>query len=130
MRTIGACLVIIGLCVMLLGGMMEGWPIGHILAVELVGLAVLSAGAAVHNKNRRPCSNTDDIHENRQCNEMLTTCDKCRRRDYCDNCADKDSCYWMRVIPPEGGRRLSCESFRCAHYKACKKLKPDQRPTK
>lgn len=34
---------------------------------------------------------------------MLTTCDKCRRRDYCDNCADKDSCYWMRVIPPEGG---------------------------
>lgn len=60
MRTIGACLVIIGLCVMLLGGMMEGWPIGHILAVELVGLAVLSAGAAVHNKNRRPCGNTDD----------------------------------------------------------------------
>lgn len=48
MRTIGACLVIIGLCIMLIGGMMEGWPIGHILAVELVGLAVLSAGAAIN----------------------------------------------------------------------------------
>ena len=60
MQIIGAWITLTGLCVMLLGGMMEGWPIGHILAVELVGLAVLSAGAAVHNKNRRPCGNTDD----------------------------------------------------------------------
>ena len=65
MRIIGAWITLAGLCVMLLGGMMgdSGWPIGHILAVELVGLAVLSAGAAIHNlpkENRRPCGNTDD----------------------------------------------------------------------
>ena len=49
MRTIGACLVIIGLCIMLIGGMMEGWPIRHVILVELAGLMIMIVGAVIHN---------------------------------------------------------------------------------
>ena len=34
---------------------------------------------------------------------MLSTCEICRRREYCDNCAMAEDCYWLRAIPPEGG---------------------------
>lgn len=34
---------------------------------------------------------------------MLSTCEICRRRDYCDNCAMAEDCYWLKAIPPEGG---------------------------
>lgn len=44
---------------------------------------------------------------------MLSTCEICRRRDYCDNCAMAEDCYWLKAIPPEGVRRISCESFEC-----------------
>lgn len=47
---------------------------------------------------------------------MLSTCEICRRRDYCDNCAMAEDCYWIKAIPPEGGRQISCESFECKHY--------------
>lgn len=57
---------------------------------------------------------------------MLKTCEICHRRDYCDNCALQDSCYWMRVVPTEG-RRLSCESYQCKHYDECKKQKAENR---
>lgn len=65
MRIIGAWIALAGLCIMLIGGMMgdSGWSIGRILLTELIGLAVLSAGAVIHNlakENRRPCGNTDD----------------------------------------------------------------------
>lgn len=36
---------------------------------------------------------------------MLSTCEICRRRGYCDNCAMAEDCYWIKAIPPEGGRR-------------------------
>lgn len=34
---------------------------------------------------------------------MLTTCSRCRRRDYCENCTKQEDCYWLKAIPPEGG---------------------------
>ena len=34
---------------------------------------------------------------------MLSTCEICHRRDYCDNCALYDECYWINAIPPQGG---------------------------
>lgn len=34
---------------------------------------------------------------------MLSTCDRCKRRDFCDSCALQDDCYWIKAIPPEGG---------------------------
>ena len=54
---------------------------------------------------------------------MLSTCEICRRRDYCDNCAMAEDCYWIKAIPPEGGRQISCESFECKHYGECRKTK-------
>lgn len=36
---------------------------------------------------------------------MLTTCSRCRRRDYCENCTKQEDCYWLKAIPPEGGGR-------------------------
>ena len=58
---------------------------------------------------------------------MLTTCSRCRRRDYCENCTKQEDCYWLKVIPPEEGRRLSCESFKCRHYEDCRKVKAEDR---
>ena len=34
---------------------------------------------------------------------MLSTCEICRRREYCDSCAMAEDCYWLRAIPTEGG---------------------------
>ena len=34
---------------------------------------------------------------------MLSTCDRCKRRDFCENCALQADCYWIKTIPPEGG---------------------------
>ena len=34
---------------------------------------------------------------------MLSTCDRCKRRDFCENCALQADCYWIKAIPPEGG---------------------------
>lgn len=62
---------------------------------------------------------------------MLSTCDICQKRDYCDNCLKKEDCYWLKACPPEGGsRRLSCEAFECAQYETCKKVKPEHRQLK
>lgn len=58
---------------------------------------------------------------------MLKTCEICHRRDYCDHCALQDSCYWIKVVPSQGGRRLSCESFECAHYDEYRKIKAKNR---
>lgn len=58
---------------------------------------------------------------------MLTTCSRCRRRDYCENCTKQEDCYWLKAIPPEGGRRLSCESFECRYYEDCRKVKAEDR---
>lgn len=60
---------------------------------------------------------------------MLSTCKICRRRNYCDNCAMAEDCYWIKAIPPDGGRRLSCESFECKHYGECRKTKAVDRST-
>ena len=57
---------------------------------------------------------------------MLSTCDRCKRRDFCDNCALQADCYWIKTIPP-GGRRLSCESYQCKHYDECRKIKAADR---
>ena len=34
---------------------------------------------------------------------MLTTCSRCRRREYCENCTKQEDCYWLKAILPEGG---------------------------
>lgn len=58
---------------------------------------------------------------------MLSTCEICHRRDYCDNFALTDECYWINAIPPQGGRRISCQSFTCRHYDECRKTKAADR---
>lgn len=58
---------------------------------------------------------------------MLSTCEICRRREYCDSCAMAEDCYWLRAIPPEGGRHLSCESYQCKYYDECRKTKAKDR---
>lgn len=54
---------------------------------------------------------------------MLSTCEICHRRDYCDNCALYDECYWINAVPPQERRRISCGSYECKHYDECRKIK-------
>lgn len=57
---------------------------------------------------------------------MLKTCDQCRLRDYCEHCADQETCYW-RKLDPGNKQTLSCESYRCKHYDECRKQRPEHR---
>ena len=52
---------------------------------------------------------------------MLTTCSRCRRRDYCENCTKQEDCYWLMegfAIQEDGTLVLMDE---CGNYAYCPK---------
>lgn len=63
--------------------------------------------------------------------KQLSTCNRCRIRDYCSACKRKNDCAWLAACPPSDvSKRLSCESFKCAHYEDCRNTKVKDRRLK
>ena len=55
---------------------------------------------------------------------MLSTCEICRRRDYCDNCALADDCYWIKAIPPRGGDAYRASRLSAVITRIAEKSRP------